>query len=455
VINAGGSGAFPARKSEKVVDWLIALVFIFGGFMVLLATGLPVAFSFMLINMVGVIVYWGGEMGLHQMILSIDSSVSSFTLLPVTMFLLMGEALFHSGMAMKALESLDKWIGRVPGRLSLLAVVGGTLFAALTGVAMGSVAMLGSVLVPEMEKRGYSKSMALGPILGSGALAIMIPPTALGVLLATIAQISIGRLLIAIILPGLLMAACYATYVVVVSIVKPETAPRYEIPSTPLREKVVDFAKYVLPLGIIIFLVIGLMFLGIAGPSEAAATGALGSFVLAAFYRRLTWGVIRKTVTAAFSISAFILMILAGSTAFSQILAFSGATEGFAKMGSTLPVSPILVLLLMQLVLFVLGCFIDQISIMMVTIPIFMPVVKALGWDPVWFGAIVCLNVEMAAITPPFGMALFAMKGVAPEGTTMQDIYSAVTPYVLMNFIVMALMILFPQISLWLPSKMM
>ena len=436
------------------MEWWLSLILIFGGLLLLLALGMPVAFSFMTINVVGVMVYWGGESGLRQLILSIDSSISSFTLLPVTMFLLMGEVLFHSGVALKALDALDHWVGKVPGRLSLLAVAGGTIFATLTGVAMGSVAMLGSVLTPQMKKQGYAPSMSLGPILGSGALAIMIPPSALGVILATIAQISIGRLLIAIIIPGLMLALFYGVYVVVISSIRPDLAPNYEVTAIPLRKKLSDLIKYVLPLSVIVFLVVGLIFLGVAGPSEAAAAGALGSFLLALAYGRLNWSIVKKSVSASFSISVFILMILAGSTAFSQLLAFSGATEGFVKLAVNMPVPPIVVLFCMQILVLIMGMFIDQISMMMVAIPIFMPVVKLMGWDPIWFGALICLNVELAAITPPFGMALFAMKGVAPEDTTMQDIYGAVFPFLLINVLVLILMVLFPALTLWLPSRM-
>jgi tripartite ATP-independent transporter DctM subunit len=205
--------------------------------------------------------------------------------------------------------------------------------------------------------------------------------------------------------------------------------------------------KYVLPLFSIVFLVIGLMLLGVASPTEAAALGALGCFLVAALYRKLSWEVARKAVSAALSITVMIFMIIAGSTAFSQVLAFSGATV-------SLPVAPIIILIMMQILLLILGCFIEQVSIMMITIPIFMPIVRSLGWDPVWFGAIFLLNMEIAAITPPFGVSLFVMKAVGPAGTTMADIYRAAFPFVLLNLLVMALMMIYPPFSLWLPGMM-
>lgn len=436
------------------MEWLLALLVSFGSLLLLLMVGMPVAFAFALINIVGVFLLWGGISGLEQLILSINTSVASFTLVPVPMFILMGEVMFHSGVGSQMMDALDKWIGRVPGRLALLAVAGGTLFASLTGSAMGSVAMLGSVLSPEMERRGYQKSMSLGPILGSGGLAIMIPPSALGAVLATLAEFSIGKFLVAIIIPGLLLATVFAAYIVLRCKLQPHIAPPYDIPSLPLREKTMALLRYVVPLFSVVFLVIGLILLGVASPTEAAALGALGCFLLAWAYRKLPWEVLKKSVAASLSITVMILMIITGSVAFSQVLAFSGASRVLTELVVSLPVPPIVILIMMQLVLLVLGCFIDQVSIMMITIPIFMPIVHTLGWDPVWFGAIFLLNMEVAAITPPFGVSLFVMRGVGPRGTTMADIYRAVVPFVLLNLLVMAMMIIYPPFSLWLPSMM-
>ncbi len=209
------------------MEWWLSLLIAFGSLIFLLMIGLPIAFVFMAINILGVYLLWGGTTGLNQLILSIHSSVASFALVPVPMFILMGEVMFHSGVGFQMMDALDKWLGRVPGRLALLAVGGGTLFATLTGTAMGSVAMLGSVLVPEMENRGYKKQMSLGPILGAGGLAIMIPPSALAVILATLGQFSIGRLLIAIIMPGLMLAFFFTAYILIRCRLQPELAPPY------------------------------------------------------------------------------------------------------------------------------------------------------------------------------------------------------------------------------------
>ncbi len=436
------------------MEWQLMLLLILGSLIFMMATGMPVAFSFLLINVVGVFLFWGGEIGLRQLILSIFESVTSFTLLPIPLFILMGEVMFLSEMAPRMIDTLDKWLGRLPGRLGLLAVGGGTLFATMSGASMASCAMLGSVLTPEMEKRGYKKPMSLGPILGSGGLAIMIPPSALGVLLGVIGEISIGKILIAIIVPGILMAVLYAIYVIGRCYLQPSIAPTYEVTPTPLSEKLIATVRYILPLGFIVFLVTGVIFLGIATPSEAAATGALGCFILAAAYRRLNWGVVKKSVVGTLRITVMTLIILVGAKAFAQILAYTQASRGLVEFTVGLPLAPIFVIIVMQIVVLILGMFMSAVAIMMITLPMFMPVVLSLGFDPVWFAVIFLLNIEMATTTPPFGMSLFVMKGVAPPDTTMGDIYRAGLPFLGCDVIVMALLIAFPVLTMWLLGLM-
>ena len=276
------------------MEWYLALLFLLSGLVVLMLIGLPVAFSFLIISMVWMFFLWGGEAGLEQLVVSVFESLTRFGFVAIPLFILMGEVMFQSGIAPRMIESLDKWLGRLPGRLGLLAVGSGSIFATLTGVSLASVALMGSTLTPEMEKRGYKKSMSLGPILGSGGLAIMIPPSQIAVFLAVIAVISVGKTLIAIIVPGVLMAVLYAVYIIVRCHLQPSIAPAYEVPHIPLSVKLVATAKYILPLGFIILMVTGVIFLGIATPSEAAATGALSCFILAAAYRRLSWEVVTK-----------------------------------------------------------------------------------------------------------------------------------------------------------------
>ena len=436
------------------MEWWLVLLIIFGSLFVLMFSGMPVAFAFILLNIVGVLIYWGGEIGLRQLGLSIFDSVTTFAFMPLPLFVLMGEVMFQSGIGYRMLDVIDKWMGRVPGRLSLLAVGGGVLLSMLSGVSMASAAILGSTLAPEMERRGYRKPMIIGPIIGSGALSTMIPPSGLAVILGALAHISIASLLISGVIPGLLMALFYAAYIILRCRKQPSLAPSYMVSTVPLSEKIMGTLKYVLPLGLIVFLVTGIIFLGVASPSEAAASGTLGIFVLAASYRKLNWSVVKKAVGSTVSITVMMLMIISGATAFTQILTFSGAMESLLGIIGGLNVAPLLILISMQIIVLALGTCLSLIHIMMITLPIFMPIVHALGFNEVWFGIIMLLNLEMGSASPPFGLMLFVMKGVSPPGTTMGDIYRATYPFLAMDLIVMALIIAFPTLALWLPGVM-
>ena len=436
------------------MEWWLVLLIIFSCFILLMLTGLPIAFTFMTINLIGVYVFWGGATGLQQLILSIFESVTFFALLPVPLFLLMGEVLFHSGMGTRMLDALDTSMGRLPGRLSLVAVAGGVVIAVLCGNTWASTAMLGSMLVPDMRKRGYKKPMALGPILGGGALAIIIPPSGMAVVLATLAGISVGGLLIAGLVPGLIMAGFFTIYIIGRCILQPQMAPSYELKQLSFWERYLPVIKNVLPLGVIVFAVIGLMLLGLATPSESAAFGVLATFICATFYGTLKWQVIKKAFTSTMRTTTMILMIFCGSTAFSQILSYSGATKGMVNLAVNLPIPPITLLICMMAVVMFLGMFMEQMSILMITLPIFMPVCKTLGWDPLWFGLMLLINMSIANLSPPFGIELFVMKGVSPPDTTMADIYRASVPFIIMEALVILLVILAPPIATWLPGIM-
>jgi tripartite ATP-independent transporter DctM subunit len=436
------------------MEWWLVLLIIFGLLVLLFMIGVPIAFSFLLIDLIGVFIFWRGEAGLSQLILSIYESVTNFNLLPIPLFVLMGDFMFRSGMAPKMMDVLDKWLGRLPGRLSILAVFGGAIFGALSGAGAASAAMLGSVLLPEMEKRGYKNPMTLGPLLGSAGLDIMIPPSALGVILAILGRFSVGKFLVAITLPGLLMAGLYFIYIVVRCRLQPHLAPPYDVTLTPFSEKVRLTIYYVLPLGTVFFLAIGLIFLGIATPTEAAAMGAMGCLILAIFYRKLSLKVFRESLLGTMQVTVMIYMIFTGSTAFAQILAYTGAAQGLVELSVGLPFSPLMVLISMQLVLLIMGCFMEPVSILMVTMPIFMPITKIIGFDPIWFGTIMLLNMQMATISPPFGILLFVLKGVSPPHITMGDVYRAAYPFLLIDLVAMAIMIAFPSVVLWVPSLM-
>jgi len=436
------------------MEWWQILILVFGMLVVLMFSGIPIAIAFLLVDILGAVVFLGGKAGLIQLILNIEDCLTSFSLLPVPLFIFMGEMMFHSNMGIQAIDAFEKWLGRIPGRLGLLAITTGTLFSTMSGSTMATTAMLGTLLVPEMKKRGYSKTMSIGPIIGSGGLSMLIPPSALAILLAALSNISVGKLLIAGIIPGFLIAFLYSSYVVIRCWIQPSLAPPYDVPSLPLYKKLLDIVRYVLPLGLIIFLVIGVIFLGVATPSEAAALGALGSIFLAGLYGQLNWDILKKSLQGTMRISGMMFIIILGSMTFSQILAFSGASGGLVESVLSLNIAPFLILLSMQVTLLFLGCFMDNLSMVMVALPIYLPFINTLGFNPLWFSLLMLLNMEMANTTPPFGLLLFVMKGVSPADTTMVDIYKAGFPFLLCDAVAMGLIIVFPAIALYLPNLM-
>jgi len=427
------------------VEWYAVLAFFILGLLIVLASGFPIAFGFLLINLVGTLVFMG-PMGLRQMTLQIFSSLSTFTLTPIPLFILMGELMFHSGIAKNTIDVVDKWLGRIPGRLSLLAAGTGVLFAALSGSTLANTAMLGTVLLPEMRRRGYRPSMAVGPIIGVGGLAMLIPPSSLAVVLASIGHISVSKILVGGVMPGLLLGGLIAAYVVVRCWLNPSLAPSYEVARVSFTQKIAGTIKYVFPLGFIIFMVLGLMLLGFATPTEAAASGAV-----TAVYGRLSWSMVKTSLIGTLDITVMVFMIIAASNTFSSLLAFTGATQGLLGVVETLQVSPLIVVIGMQFIVFLMGTFMETISIMMICMPIFMPIVKMLGFDPVWFGVLMLINFETGFITPPFGMLLFVTKGVAPEYSIKEICYAAI-PFIVIEIATMAILIIWPQVVLWLPN---
>jgi tripartite ATP-independent transporter DctM subunit len=314
--------------------------------------------------------------------------------------------------------------------------------------------MLGSTLYPEMKKKGYKPSMSMGPIMGSAGLAPLIPPSGLAVLFGVFSKLSIGKLLIGIITPGIILAIFMFAYIYVRCRLQPDLAPVYETPKTSLVDKLIPTAKYVLPIAIVIFLVTGVIFLGIATPTEAAATGAAGCFILAAIYGKLNWKTIKKTMGNTVDISVMMLAILVGANVFSSITTYTGAISGLTQWIVSLPLVPFAVIILLQVVGIFLGFFIGAGAIIMITVPVFMPIVNTLGFDPYWFGIIYILNMEMAGITPPYGLNLFVMKSVAGPDIGMHQVYMAAYPFVAVQLVEMALLLAFPAIIMWLPAMM-
>ena len=436
------------------MEWWEAFIIIMSALFVLMFIGMPVAFAFLVVNFVGAYLFFGGLPGLLQLVIQISESLSTFTLVPVALFLVMGEIMFHSGIGFSLLDAIDKWFGSLKGRLALMAVGGGVLFSTLTGNSMGSIALLGSSLVPEMEKRGYGKPMSLGPILGSGGLAIMIPPSGLAVLLGVVAELSIGRILIAIILPGIIMAVLYTLYIIGRCAIDPKVAPSFSVEPVSWSEKLRVAVTQILPVGFIIFMVVGVIFAGLATPSESAASGALATFLLALFQRRMSWEVFKKAIVGSLEISVMLLLIISGALAFTQMLAFTGATEGLVNLVLSIDTSPLAVVGLMLVTVILLGMLMSPVPIMLVTLPVFVPVVEQLGFDAIWFAVLYLIAIETGSTSPPFGAGLFVMKGVAPKGTTMNEIYRSAVPFLMCDVLAILIVLFFPIIVSWPVSLM-
>jgi tripartite ATP-independent transporter DctM subunit len=436
------------------MEWWLIISLLFGSMVFLLLTNLPIAFAFLVVNIVGAYFFLGGIPGLIAVVTGVFSSITTFTLLPVPFFILMGELIFHSGLGLNAVNVLDKWLGKLRGRLSILAIIMGVIIGALSGSTIATCALLGTILLPDMLKRGYSKNMSLGPLMGVGSVDALIPPNALTVVLASLANIDVGQLLMAGIPAGLIMSALYFVYVMLWVRIKPEEAPMYDVPKIPLKEKVRVTLRDLIPLGLIIFMVLGFIFLGVATPTEAAATGTLGSFILALIYRRLNWEIIKKSVMGTVKVTVMIFMIVIVSTTYGQILAFTGAATGMTEFITKVNIQPVVILIGMLTVVLIMGCFMETVAIMMITIPIYMPVVNAFHFNPIWFGVLMLITLETGLITPPFGVTLFVMKGVAPPEINMSDIWRAVTPYVIVDMLCIALVLVMPVLATVIPSLM-
>ena len=430
--------------------WWAVLLVGFTLLILLLLSGIPVAFAFAGLNIVGLIWVTGGAQGLVLLTGSIVDSVANFRFIAAPMFFLMGAVLYRSGAFGLIIDAVDKWIGKVRARLLYVTMGSGTILATLSGAGIADTALLGSTLYPEMEKRGYSPRLGLGTIFNSGLLAAIIPPSGLAVLTATLAHVPVGKLLLAGFFPGLMMATTYVIFVFVRVRLNPSLAPIYDAPPAPLKVKLYATAKLA-PFSIVFFMVMGFILLGITTPSEAAATGAIGAVLVALAYRRLSMGVIKDALRDSMRIAGMILMIISGSIALSQTLALSGATQGFLNVLVDLPVSPTMLLLAMLAAILALGLFLDQISMMMVAIPVFSPVVGALGFDPIWFWMLFLVAISIGAETPPFGLVLFALKGVVPSAS-ITEIYKAAIPFVFLDLISLGILIAFPNIVLFLPN---
>jgi tripartite ATP-independent transporter DctM subunit len=434
------------------MEWWVILT---AGLCLLLATfmtGAPIFVGFLIINIAGVMIVLG-QPGFGMVANSIFETTNIADLSAIPLFILMGELLFRSGTIDVLFDSVDKLVGRVRGRQYVLCIALSTIFGALSGAAMGVAAMMGRTLYPSMMSRGYDSKLSTGAILAGASLAPIIPPSVLVIIIGTLANVSIAGLLIAGILPGLMLSSMFLVYTLARVRINPALSGEgdgEDAPQASLGEKVMAVVR-VSPFAIIIFCVMGFILLGIATPSESAATGVLGALATAAYYRRLNWKMFSESLGSAAFITSMILVIMASSKMFSQLLAFTGSTGQLTQLVTTLGFSPYVMLFIMMLIPFILCMFIDQIALMLVVIPIYQPLLATFGFDQIWFWLLMLLNVTVGGITPPFGYTIFAFKGAAQD-VPLGDVFAATWPFVGLFLIGMVIIAAFPQLATWLPA---
>jgi tripartite ATP-independent transporter DctM subunit len=416
--------------------------------------GLPVALAFFLANVVGTYIFGGGMAGLSVMPMEFVFAVGKFSLVPIVLFILMGEILLHTGIAYRAIGAIDRLISRMPGRLNVVAICGGTVFSSLSGSTIANTAILGSVLLPDMIKRGYNAEFSMGPIMAVGGIAMLIPPSALAVLLASLAEFSIKEVLMAGIIPGILMALLFVAYVIIRAYFQPSLAPVYDDEQPQEGNRWRGLVVDVLPLLLIFVVVVGSIFFRLASPTEASALGCLASFILCLAYRAITWENLMITLQETAKVSGMILFIIAGSLTFSQILQVSGATQGLLQWITSFDLSALGLIILMVCVLLFLGAFMDQISMMLLTLPFFLPLAMQAQIDILWLLVLVLITMEVSLLTPPFGLLLYVMKGIAPANISLMSIYRAALPYLALELVVLGLLVIWPEIATWLPSQL-
>lgn len=435
------------------MDWILSLASMLGGVVLLMLIGLPVAFAFLVTNVIAAFLFMGGVAGVDQLARNSIASVITFSLTPIPLFILMGEILFQTGVALKVIDGFDRLIHRVPARMPVVSVVAGTAFSAISGSTIATTAMLGRSMTPVMLQKKYHPTLAMGPIIAIGGVDMLIPPSALIVLFGSLANISITKLLFAGIVPGILLAVTFVAYIIGKAILVPGSAPANDEGTLYSGwQKWRPFVLYVIPLLSIFGVVIGAMSTGVSTPTEAAALGAAATALLAACYGALSWQNLLQSLKGTVHVSCIVLFIIVGATAFSQLLGFSGATNGFLGMVGKLNLGPDMLILSMILILLVLGCFVDQVSMMLLTLPFFMPLVTSAGIDPIWFGVLFLIAMQLGLMTPPFGLLLFTMKSVVPGHISMREIFSSAYPFVLISVLMLVAVFFIRPIATWLPG---
>ena len=413
--------------------------------------GLPLAFTLGGTAVVFTLLLWGPA-ALINVALVVVNITKSIMLTPVPLFIFMGAMLERSGIAEDLFTMMYRWMGPVRGGLAMGTVIICTIFAAMAGISGAATVTMGIVALPSMLNRAYKKDIAIGCIAAGGALGILIPPSIIMIIYAYLAEESVGRMFAGGILPGFLLSSMFILYIAIRSLMQKDIAP-----ALPPEERVTWKGKFtslrsvILPM-LLVLAVLGSIFTGIATPTDAAAVGAFGSVVCAAIYRKLNWTNFKEAAYRTVITNGMVLWIVMGTSAFVAVYNALGAPELIRGILVALPLNPWVILIGIQATYFILGMFMDPIAIAMITVPIFLPVIKDLGFDTVWFGVLYVVNMEMAYLTPPFGGNLFYLRGVVPKGITMGDIYHSIWPFVVLQAVGLATVMIFPQLILWLPS---
>jgi tripartite ATP-independent transporter DctM subunit len=429
-------------------------ILLFGSFLVLMAAGLPLVFALGSSAIIGTYFLWGPE-ALYALGIKTFSTATSFVLLAIPMFIFMGSMLERSGLANDLYDMMKKWFGGLNGGLAVGTVLVCTIFAALVGVSGAATVTMALVALPSMLANGYSKKLSLGCIAGGGALGVLIPPSVLMIVLGLYTNTSVGMLFLGGITAGLVIVALFITYILVACSIRPAIGPALaagERATWP--EKIASLKSVILPIALVMT-VLGTIVGGIATPSEAAGIGALGAIVCALVYGKLSWRAVSESALITLRLSCMVMWIVFAASMFTSLYAAVGADQLVRSSLELIPGGKWGTIVGMQLIWIVMGCFLDPIGIMLLTAPLFFPIVVQLGFDPVWFGVLFVVNMEMAFLTPPFGFNLFYLRSVAPEGVGMVDIYKSVTPFIMLQALALLLMIIYPELITWLPKQIM
>ena len=428
----------------------LVTILLFSGLIFLLAMGVPVAFALGGISAVFAFIL-GGPNALYIVATTTYREITDPNLITIPLFLLMGNFLFHSGISDRLFQALSYWLSGLRGGLAIVSV-GVCVALAMCGGFGPGILTMGLIAVPAMLKRSYDKSLALGSVMAGGVLGEIIPPSIIMIIFAYIARISIGRLFFGGAIPGLITACLYILYITIRCHFQPHLAPREAVEVT-WKIRWAALKDIVLPV-LLVVLVLGSIFLGIATPTEASGVGAMGAFLICFIYGRFTWKVLSDSCLETLKISGMVLWILIGATLFGVFYTSAGAQSLVMEIVKGLQVNRWLILGAMQVILLISGMFMDDYAVVTICAPIFVPIAKFLGFDPIWFSILFILNMQVAYLTPPFGWALILLKGVAPPEIQTKDIWRSVPPFVGIQLLVLIIAMVFPQVALWLPEKM-